>query len=93
MELREPGPSTSADNLSEANSEDSEMSFQIVVNKPISEASLTSKMVRKPEDSENIYEKNHEKTKKKRSILTRRTRVFKFHRYLRGTQNVSRPGC
>lgn len=49
MKWEEPGPRTSTDNISEASSKDSGALLWIVVNKPMSEASLTAKKVREPE--------------------------------------------
>ena len=53
MDLGEPDPGTSAvDELSEATSEDSGTSLQIVVDEPMPEAFHMSKRVREPEESE-----------------------------------------
>lgn len=49
MKWEEPGPRTSTDNISEASSKDSGALLWIVVDKPMSEASLTTKKVREPE--------------------------------------------
>ena len=55
MDVGEPGPDTSAvDELSEAISEESGMSLQIVVDEPMPEASHTSKRIREPEESEQL---------------------------------------
>ena len=50
MKWEEPGPRTSTNNISEANSKDSGALLWIVVDKPMSEASLTAKKVREPEN-------------------------------------------
>ena len=57
MELEEPGRGTSADELSEATSETSETSLQIVVNEPMPEASQTSQRVREPDEEGKETEK------------------------------------
>ena len=49
MKWEEPGPRTSTDNISEASSKDSGAFLWIVVDKPMSEASLLAKKVREPE--------------------------------------------
>ena len=49
MKWEEPGPRTSTNNISEASSKDSGALLWIVVDKPMSEASLTAKKVREPE--------------------------------------------
>lgn len=49
MKWEEPGPRTSTDNISEASSTDSGALLWIVVDKPMSEASLLAKKVREPE--------------------------------------------
>lgn len=49
MKWEEPGPRTSTDNISEASSKDSGALLWIVVDKPMSEASLLAKKVREPE--------------------------------------------
>lgn len=49
MKWEEPGPHTSTDNISEASSKDSGALLWIVVDKPMSEASLLAKKVREPE--------------------------------------------
>ena len=49
MKWEEPGPCTSTDNISEASSKDSGALLWIVVDKPMSEASLLAKKVREPE--------------------------------------------
>ena len=62
MDVGEPGPGTSAiDELSEAISEESGTSLQIVVDEPMPEASHTSKRIREPEESEQPDKKNSEK--------------------------------
>ena len=66
MDVGEPGPGTSAvDELSEATSEESGTSLQIVVDEPMPEASHTPKRVREPEESEQPDKKNSEKKRKK----------------------------
>ena len=65
MDLGEPGLGTSAvDELSEGTSEDSGRPIQIVVDKPMPQASHTSKRVRKPEENELMKKKSSEKKKK-----------------------------
>lgn len=49
MKWEEPGPRTSTENISEASSKDSGALLWIVVDKPMSEASLLAKKVREPE--------------------------------------------
>ena len=63
MKWEEPGPRTSTDNISEASSKDSGALLGIVVDKPMSEASLTAKRVRETEEEEN--ENGVENKKKK----------------------------
>ena len=65
MDLGKPGQGASADNLSEATSEDSGTSLQIVADEPMPEASLTSKGSREPEDNEHIEQKSNKKKFKK----------------------------
>ena len=67
MELEEPGRGTSADELSETTSEASEASLQIVVDKPMPEASQTSKRAREPEE-----EGTEETEKKQKKNLMKR---------------------
>ena len=65
MDVGETGPGTSAfDELSEATSEESGSSLQIIVNEPIPEASHTSKRVREPKESEHLERKISKKKKK-----------------------------
>ena len=61
MDLGKPGQGASADNLSEATSEDSGTSLEIVADEPMPEASLTSKGSREPEDNEHIEQKSNKK--------------------------------
>ena len=69
VDVGEPGPGTSAiDELSEAISEESGTSLQIVVDEPMPEASHTSKRIREPEESEQPDKKNSEK----KNIYSRR---------------------
>ena len=63
MKWEEPGPRTSTDNISEASSKDSGALLWIVVDKPMSEASLTAKRVREPEEEENENEVENKKKK------------------------------
>lgn len=49
MKWEEPGPRTITNNISEASSKDSGALLWIVVDKPMSEASLLAKKVREPE--------------------------------------------
>ena len=64
MDVGEPGQGASAiDKVSEATSEESGMSLQIVVDEPMPEASHTSKRVREPEESDQKEKENSEKKK------------------------------
>ena len=65
MDVGEPGPGTSAiDELSEATSEESGTSLQIVVDEPMPEASHTSKRVRESEESDKQEKECSEKKRK-----------------------------
>ena len=66
MESEEPGRDTSADNMSEVDSEKSETPQQTWVDEPMPEASQTSKRVREPEEGEETD--TPDKTKKKKEI-------------------------
>ena len=48
MELEVPGPGTSVGETSDTNSEQSDCSWKIITDKPMPEASLTSKRVSEP---------------------------------------------
>ena len=61
MELEVPGPGTSVGETSDTNSEQSNCSWKIITDKPMPEASLTSKRVSEPEE-----EVKEAKTKKKK---------------------------
>ena len=68
MDVGEPGLGTSAvDELSEGTYEDSGRSLQIVVDKPMPQASHTSKRVKKPEENE-LMEKKKVLRKKRKYI-------------------------
>ena len=66
MESEEPGRDTSADNMSEVDSEKSETPQQTWVDEPMPEASQTSKRVREPEEGE--VTNTPEKSKKKKDL-------------------------
>ena len=71
MDVGQPGPGTSVVNeLSEATSEESGTSLQIVADEPMPEASHTSKRVREPEESKQQDKKISEKKKKKKKFTT-----------------------
>ena len=61
MEWKRLRPSTSTDNMFDTNSENSGEQQRTIANKPMPEASLTSKRLREPEEGG----KNTEKKKKK----------------------------
>ena len=67
MELGEPGQDASANDLSEATSENSEILVRIIVDEPMPEVSLTSKQVGEPKNED---KQNTEKKKKKVEIDT-----------------------
>ena len=67
MDIGEPGPgTTAADELSEATSEESGTSLQIIIDEPMPEASHTSKRVREQEENEQLEKKISEKKKRKK---------------------------
>ena len=71
MDIGEPGPgTTAADELSEATSEESGTSLQIIIDEPMPEASHTSKRVREQEENEQL-EKKFLKKKKEKNIHSR----------------------
>ena len=66
MDVGEPGPgTTAADELSEATSQESGTSLQIIIDEPMPEASHTSKRVREQEENEQLEKKISEKKKEK----------------------------
>ena len=76
MDLGEPGLGTSAvDELSEGTSEDSGRPLQIVVDKPMPQASHTSKRVRNTEENELMKKKKVLRKKRKYIQLMRNMRA------------------
>ena len=61
MEWERLGPGTSADNMSDANSENSAEQQRTIANEPMPEASLTSKRLREPEEEGNNTVENKKK--------------------------------
>lgn len=80
MELEVPGPGTSVVETSDTNSEQSDWSRKIITNKPMPEASLTSKRVSEP------YEEVKEaETKKKKEAKEDTTKFDSCVKHLQVT--------